>query len=80
MEVKSAPKLWDGAYSTQERYTQEDAAVVIEHARLRGVRVMVEFDMPGPSRAKSAPRSVRRALLMPRVKSRATLSLRQENV
>ena len=47
MEVKSAPKLWDGAYSAQERYTQADAAAVVEHARLRGVRVMVEFDMPG---------------------------------
>ena len=36
-----------GAFSPQERYTQADIAAVVEYARLRGVRVMVEFDMPG---------------------------------
>mmetsp|Transcript_53564 Transcript_53564/g.116776 ORF Transcript_53564/g.116776 Transcript_53564/m.116776 type:complete len:611 (+) Transcript_53564:72-1904(+) len=42
----SRPRLWRGAYP-HERYTQGDVAAVVEHARLRGVRVVVEFDMPG---------------------------------
>ena len=46
-EVQSRPKLWQAAHSTQERYLQEDIADVIEFARLRAVRVMVEFDLPG---------------------------------
>ena len=46
-QSKTYPKLWDGAYSAQERYTQADIAAIVEYARLRGVRVMVEFDMPG---------------------------------
>lgn len=41
------PKLWEGAYSEQEKYLQADIADVVEYARERGVRVMVEFDMPG---------------------------------
>jgi len=46
-QSKSAPKLWQGAYSPAERYTQADIAAVVEYARDRGIRVMVEFDMPG---------------------------------
>lgn len=45
LEVKSSPKLWDAAYSDQEKFTQLDIASVVEYARLRGVRVIVEFDM-----------------------------------
>jgi len=47
MQVKSHPKLWDGAHSDQEKFTQTDIASIVEYARERGVRVMVEFDMPG---------------------------------
>eukprot|EP01062_Namystynia_karyoxenos_P048312 TRINITY_DN3672_c0_g1_i7.p2 TRINITY_DN3672_c0_g1~~TRINITY_DN3672_c0_g1_i7.p2 ORF type:complete len:629 (+),score=239.74 TRINITY_DN3672_c0_g1_i7:76-1887(+) len=47
MESRSSPKLWQGAHSPQERYLQSDIADMVEYARLRGVRVMVEFDMPG---------------------------------
>ena len=50
MEVKAYPKLWDGAFSDQERYTQADLAAVVEYARLRAIRVMVEFDVPGHSK------------------------------
>jgi hexosaminidase len=46
-QVKSFPKLWDGAYSEVEKFTQDDVAATVEYARMRGVRVMVEFDVPG---------------------------------
>jgi len=46
-QVKAYPKLWDASWSDQERYMQSDVAGMVEYARMRGVRVMVEFDMPG---------------------------------
>lgn len=46
-ESKTYPKLWEAAHSKQERYTQLDIADIVEYARMRAVRVMVEFDMPG---------------------------------
>eukprot|EP01116_Phalansterium_solitarium_P023195 TRINITY_DN7_c0_g1_i1.p1 TRINITY_DN7_c0_g1~~TRINITY_DN7_c0_g1_i1.p1 ORF type:complete len:669 (+),score=276.66 TRINITY_DN7_c0_g1_i1:39-2009(+) len=36
-----------GAYSSQERYSVEDVADVVEYARQHGVRMMVEVDNPG---------------------------------
>lgn len=46
-ESVTYPLLWAGAYSDEEKYTQDDMRGIVEYARLRGVRVMVEFDVPG---------------------------------
>jgi hexosaminidase len=46
-QSRSSPKLWEGSFSPMERYTQGDVKSIVEYARLRGVRVMVEFDVPG---------------------------------
>jgi hexosaminidase len=47
LELHNVPDLWAGAFSPQERFSQSDVVGVVEYARLRGVRVLVEFDMPG---------------------------------
>ena len=45
--MRSFPRLQGlGAFSARERYTQLDVADVVEYARLRGIRVMVEIDTP----------------------------------
>eukprot|EP00750_Incisomonas_marina_P025664 INCI5614.1.p1 GENE.INCI5614.1~~INCI5614.1.p1 ORF type:complete len:640 (-),score=92.44 INCI5614.1:104-2023(-) len=51
MQSKTHPKLWDGSWSSIERYTQADISSVIQYAQRRGVGVMVEFDMPGHAAA-----------------------------
>ncbi len=47
-ESRNYPELSDkGAYNKQDIYSQEDIADLIEFARERGIRVVIEFDSPG---------------------------------
>lgn len=51
-DSKTYPQLAKyGAYSNEERFTEADVAEVVEYARERGIRVMVELDTPGHSGA-----------------------------
>eukprot|EP00850_Spirogloea_muscicola_P005943 SM000027S09724 [mRNA] locus=s27:934334:937835:- [translate_table: standard] len=51
VEVPSFPKLWQGAFSPQERFTIMDLNEIVEYGRRRGVRVMAELDVPGHARS-----------------------------
>lgn len=50
LEIPSFPRLWRGAYSEGERITMEDAKDLVEYARLRGIKIMAELDVPGHTR------------------------------
>ena len=44
----SHPKLSEfGSYSRRERYSPADVSAIVDYARALGIRVMVEFDVPG---------------------------------
>ena len=45
-ESAKYPKVWEGRWSEDERYSHADIAWVVEQARLRGVRVELELDFP----------------------------------
>jgi len=47
LQSTTYPDLWNGSYSPYERFTQADAADLVEFARKRGVRIVPEFDVPG---------------------------------
>ncbi|XP_037941459.1 chitooligosaccharidolytic beta-N-acetylglucosaminidase [Teleopsis dalmanni] len=47
LEIKSQPDLYKlGAYTPRKVYTHEEVADVVEYGRIRGIRVMPEFDAP----------------------------------
>ena len=41
------PKWWEGSYTPMERYTTMDLEEIVEYARMRGIRVIPEMDVPG---------------------------------
>ncbi|KAF2321288.1 hypothetical protein GH714_038505 [Hevea brasiliensis] len=47
IEIPTYPKLWEGSYTKWERYTVEDAYEIVNFAKLRGINVMAEIDVPG---------------------------------
>ncbi|XP_047334038.1 beta-hexosaminidase 1 [Impatiens glandulifera] len=47
LEVPTYPNLWKGAYTKWERYTIEDAYEIVNYAKMRGINVLAEIDVPG---------------------------------
>ncbi|CAF4723520.1 unnamed protein product, partial [Rotaria sp. Silwood2] len=53
-ESRTYPELSDkGAYNKQEIYSQADIADLIEFARQRDIRVLIEFDSSGTTNQMS---------------------------
>lgn len=46
-QSRKYPELTRGAFHESMIYSQDNVAHIIEYARLRGIRVMSEFDTPG---------------------------------
>ncbi|KAM7356950.1 beta-hexosaminidase 1 [Cochliomyia hominivorax] len=47
LEVKARPELYKlGAYSARKTYSHKDINEIVEYGRVRGIRVMPEFDAP----------------------------------
>lgn len=47
LQLKSVPELAQyGAYSTEKTYSPEDVRHLVDYARVRGVKVLPEFDAP----------------------------------
>ncbi|KAK2413405.1 beta-hexosaminidase [Trifolium repens] len=47
LEIPTYPNLWKGSYTKWERYTVEDAYEIVNFAKMRGINVMAEIDVPG---------------------------------
>ena len=47
VQSESHPKWWEGSYTPMERYSIMDLEEIVEYARMRGIRVIPEMDVPG---------------------------------
>ncbi|KAK2359833.1 beta-hexosaminidase [Trifolium repens] len=47
LEIPTYPNLWKGSYTKWERYTVEDSYEIVNFAKMRGINVMAEIDVPG---------------------------------
>jgi hexosaminidase len=53
----AAPNLSKGAWNWRETYSPDDLQGLVQYAKERGVRIMVEIDTPGPSPSSTATRN-----------------------